>query len=112
MPLAARARVRLLSTVVENIDVLPHVQRWRYESGTRKTRSRRYDRAVERLAVDLHGSTPRDRTLPMDDVHFHDDDQLDTSGDAWGDLSDDGRDDEAYPQELASTSAVRGEENS
>ncbi|NAZ87582.1 hypothetical protein [Kineococcus indalonis] len=50
VPVAARARLRLLAPIVAGIDVLPHVQRWRYESGDSRTRSRRYDRAVDQLA--------------------------------------------------------------
>jgi len=50
LPVAARARLRLLAPVVAGIHAVPHVQRWRYESGESRTGSRRYDRAVEDLA--------------------------------------------------------------
>lgn len=50
LPVAARARLRLLAPVVAGIHAVPHVQRWRYEAGESRTRSRRYDRAVNDLA--------------------------------------------------------------
>ncbi len=53
LPVAARARLRLLSPVVAGIDVLPHVQRWRYEANDFRTPSPRYDRAVDRIAAHL-----------------------------------------------------------
>ncbi|WP_345711168.1 hypothetical protein [Kineococcus glutinatus] len=62
MPTAARARIRLLSSVVAGVDVLPHVQRWRYESGDSRTPSRRYDRAVEQFASHL---AERSATTPQ-----------------------------------------------
>ncbi|NAZ81033.1 hypothetical protein GTR02_04285 [Kineococcus sp. R8] len=49
IPVAARARLRLLAAVVRHIVLVPHVVRWRYDAGDPPQRSSRYDRAVEDL---------------------------------------------------------------
>ena len=58
LPVSARARLRLLSSVVGGVTVLPHVQRWRYERSEQRSRSRRYDSAVARLERAVAPSVP------------------------------------------------------
>lgn len=58
IPVSARARLRLLSSIVGGVTVLPHVQRWRYERTEQRSRSRRYDSAVARLERVIAPLTP------------------------------------------------------
>lgn len=53
LPASARARLRLLSSVVGGVTLLPHVQRWRYERTEQRSRSRRYERALDHLSSAL-----------------------------------------------------------
>ncbi|MCI3920492.1 hypothetical protein MO973_09630 [Paenibacillus sp. TRM 82003] len=58
MPVAARARLRLLASVVTDIVLLPHVLRWRYDAAEPPSRSARYDRAVDDLLRRLTNRHP------------------------------------------------------
>lgn len=58
IPTSARARLRLLSSVVAGVTVLPHVQRWRYERSEQRSPSRRYERALQGLRRAVATPTP------------------------------------------------------
>lgn len=77
IPVAARSRVRLLSSIVAGVVVVPHVLRWRYESAEQRTRNRRYDRAVDVLSRQVSTSLRPDATF-RDDFDLDADDPFAT----------------------------------